>query len=64
MSYQAIPNLITHEIQVTEGIHLSDESRRHIERLVMEAIRKESKVLSGERDYWRNLYFSIDKSNK
>lgn len=64
MSYQAIPNLIAHEIQVAEGIHLSDKSRKHIERLVMEAIRKECHLNKKERDHWRNLYLSLDKRNK
>jgi hypothetical protein len=62
MSYQAIPNLIAHEIQVQEGIHLSDKSRKHIERLVMEAVRKENEVLYSEREYWRKLYSTLDKS--
>ena len=57
MSYQAIPNLIAHEIQTTEGIHLSDKSRQHIERLVMEAIRKENEILTNQRDHWRNKHF-------
>lgn len=56
MSYQAIPNLIAHEIQVTEGIHLSEKSRAHIERLVMQAIRKENEILVGKVDYWQQLY--------
>jgi hypothetical protein len=64
MSYQAIPNLIAHEIQVQEGIHLSDKSKKHIERLVMEAVRKENEVLQNQKEYWRKLYFSIDKHNK
>jgi hypothetical protein len=62
MSYQAIPNLIIHEIQVAEGIHLSDTSRKHIERLVMQAIRKETEVLRKQNEYWRSFYLSLDKS--
>lgn len=57
MSYQSIPNLIAHEIQSAEGIHLSDRSRHHIERLVMQAVQKENVVLSNQVEYWRNKHF-------
>jgi hypothetical protein len=55
MSYQAIPNLIAHEIQVTEGIELSQKSRFHIERLYMEGLRKENEELFKQKEYWRKL---------
>lgn len=63
MSYLAIPNLIAHEIQLAESTHLSDTSRSHIERLVMEAITKEHKVLISERNYWRNEHMKKSKVN-
>jgi hypothetical protein len=59
MSYSAIPNQIAHEIQVTEGIHLSGTSRKHIERLVYEAIRKETAVLRLQAEQWRKEAIGI-----
>ena len=53
-------NLLIHEVQKTEGIHLSDQSRYHIERLLTQAVMKYSEQLRKEKEYWRNKYFEVE----
>lgn len=53
MSSQGYINSIIHEIQVAEGIHLSDASRYHIKRVVMDAIARETRTVMKERDSWK-----------
>jgi hypothetical protein len=58
MSYLATPQLIIHMIQVTDSIHLSDDARGHIERLYMQGIQRETKVLYDNKEHWRMKYLS------
>jgi hypothetical protein len=55
MISQAVVNLIAHEIQVAEGIHLSEKSREHIARLLYDTLAKETEQCRKEKEYWREL---------
>lgn len=63
MSYEANPNLIIHEIQKTDGIHLSDTARGHIHRLVHEARVKHTSHIIQDKNYWQKKYFDEVKKN-
>lgn len=53
MSESALPELIVHEVQVSDRIHLSDTARGHIHRLVYQARRQETHVITKRGDYWQ-----------
>ena len=53
---QGSVNLIIHEIQKADSIHLSDKARKHIERLVMSAVQRENEALYKQKEYWKMEY--------
>lgn len=61
---QGVINLIIHEVQKVENIHLSETSRWHIERLVMSAVQKETNHLYRDKQYWLKKYLKQEISPK
>jgi hypothetical protein len=64
MEGQEVYKMIIHEIQTTEGIHLSDASRAHVERLVKEGVRKQMISMNSHVNYWRRKYFECRNDEK